>query len=121
MTTERVVTELTEQERKIVQTVFEKVYESVRKEVHARETLISANSERFFCRKGFDSGRAFEAGEDSKVWAERDTAIRELARPFLSAKEIDGDSFGVPTMVDVVESLCKKLREAEQVKSFKVG
>lgn len=39
---------------------------------------------------------------------ERDTAIRDLVRPILGEAETDGDSYGVPTPVTIVESLCKR-------------
>lgn len=40
-------------------------------------------------------------------WAEDDTAIREMAKKYLTEFEVEGDSYGVPPIVDVVEKLCK--------------
>ena len=42
-------------------------------------------------------------------WADDDTAIREIAKKYLTELEVEGDSYGVPTIVDVVEKLCKKI------------
>lgn len=38
-----------------------------------------------------------------------DTTIRELARPILGDKLVDGDSWGVPPITDIVEELVKRL------------
>ncbi len=43
-------------------------------------------------------------------WATDDTAIRDSCRPYLNAALIDGTPDGVPTTVDVVESLAAELR-----------
>jgi regulator of replication initiation timing len=42
------------------------------------------------------------ANED---WAEDDTKIRELCRPILGDAAVDGDSYSVPSVVDLVEQL----------------
>jgi len=44
-----------------------------------------------------------------------DTAIRELARGILPDIDIDGDSYGVPPIVDVVEGIVKKIKDMERV------
>src|ERR1043166_1964598 len=40
-------------------------------------------------------------------WAEDDTAIRNLCRPILGDAAVDGDSYRVPSIVDLVERLAK--------------
>jgi hypothetical protein len=44
-------------------------------------------------------------------WADDDTAIREMAKKYLTEFEVEGDSYGVPSIVDVVEKLCKMIDE----------
>lgn len=43
---------------------------------------------------------------------EDDTAIRKLAEPYT---DVEGDSYGVPTIVDVVEALVDKLAAANRL------
>lgn len=38
-----------------------------------------------------------------------DTEIRNLARPVLGERDTDGDSFGVPSIVDIVQSLVRRI------------
>lgn len=45
-------------------------------------------------------------------WADDDTRIKDFARPF--GIDVEGDSFGVPTMVDVVEEMAKLLAAARK-------
>jgi len=59
-------------------------------------------------RKGRNEQMLTSVLED---WADDDTAIRDLASKYLTKFEVDGDSYGVPPIVDVVERLCKKLDE----------
>lgn len=40
-----------------------------------------------------------------------DTKIRQLAAEVLTDFEINGDSYGVPTIVDIVELLVKKIKK----------
>lgn len=40
---------------------------------------------------------------------EDDTAIRNLVRPILGEKETDGDSYGVPDIVTLVELVVKRI------------
>src|SRR2546429_7285293 len=47
------------------------------------------------------------ANED---WAEDDTAIRELCRPILGDAAVEGDSYGVPSVVGLVEKLVGELK-----------
>lgn len=51
--------------------------------------------------------------------------IKEMAAKFLSKEYLDGDSYGVPGPVDVVEKLADKLtrltREVERLKAERVG
>src|SRR5438128_11999956 len=42
-------------------------------------------------------------------WAEDDTKIRDLCRPILGNAAVDGDSYGVPPMVELVELLIARL------------
>lgn len=42
-------------------------------------------------------------------WAETDTAVRAIARRVLTEFEVEGDSYGVPSLADVVKSLVKKI------------
>jgi phosphoenolpyruvate-protein kinase (PTS system EI component) len=44
-----------------------------------------------------------------KDHCETDTNIRELARPILGNFKVDGDSYGVPGLEDIVEELIKQL------------
>jgi hypothetical protein len=44
-------------------------------------------------------------------WAEDDTRIKELAKPF--GIDVEGDSYAVPTMVDVVECMAKLLTKVQ--------
>ena len=46
---------------------------------------------------------------DAKDWSDDDTQIRELAKPF--GIDVEGDSYCVPGMVDVVEAMAKQLAE----------
>lgn len=46
-------------------------------------------------------------------WADDDTRVKELAKPFLTKFEIEGDSYGVPGVIDIVESLTKQLATAK--------
>ncbi len=49
-------------------------------------------------------------------WAETDTAIRELCRPYT---DVDGDSFAVPTLEDVVGAALKPKSETVKPKEGK--
>lgn len=44
-------------------------------------------------------------------WADDDTSIREMARKYLTEFEVEGDSYGVPSLVDVVKKLCERIDE----------
>jgi hypothetical protein len=46
----------------------------------------------------------------AKDWAEDDTAIRELCRPFT---DVEGNSYAVPMIVEVVERIVKALKIAQ--------
>ncbi len=46
-------------------------------------------------------------------WDEDDTAIRDLCRPVLGGAAVDGDSYGVPPLVEVVRMTIEKLREGK--------
>ena len=50
-------------------------------------------------------------------WAEDDMAVRESAKPFLTDFEINGDSYGVPTIVDIVNLLCERLADVKKLSS----
>lgn len=47
-------------------------------------------------------------------WARDDTAVRDLAKSVLPAADVDGDEHGVPTITDIVETLCKQLAAAQR-------
>jgi hypothetical protein len=47
-------------------------------------------------------------------WADDDTAIREMAKKYLTELEVEGDSYCVPSIVDVVEKLCKIIDETRR-------
>jgi DNA repair exonuclease SbcCD ATPase subunit len=49
-------------------------------------------------------------------WAEDDTAIKNFAKKF--GIDIEGDSYGVPCMVDVVEEMAKMLELSETHQEF---
>lgn len=42
-------------------------------------------------------------------WAETDSSIRNLAVRVLTDFEVNGDSYGVPTVEDIVELLVKRI------------
>lgn len=42
-------------------------------------------------------------------WADTDTAVRKSARKVLSEFEVEGDSYGVPTIADIVDILVAKI------------
>jgi hypothetical protein len=42
-----------------------------------------------------------------------DTAIRELCLQVLPENEVHGDSYGMPTVVDLVEKLVVRLKHAQ--------
>src|SRR5574341_975306 len=44
---------------------------------------------------------------------EEDTQIRQLVRPILGAAKMDGDSYGVPSLADLVEALIQRLAQVE--------
>lgn len=44
------------------------------------------------------------------IGCEEDEDVKRMARPFLTDLEIDGDKYGVPGTVGIVEALCKKLK-----------
>jgi hypothetical protein len=46
--------------------------------------------------------------------AEDDTAIRNALRPILGADIVDGNTHGVPGIVDLVDALAARVRELEQ-------
>lgn len=50
---------------------------------------------------------------DSVDWAEAEAAIRDLCRPVLGGAAVDGDSHGVPPLVEVVKAAIEKLREVQ--------
>jgi hypothetical protein len=43
-----------------------------------------------------------------------DCYIRDLVRGILTDFEIDGDSYGVPTLEDIVDSLCNRILTKEK-------
>lgn len=45
-------------------------------------------------------------------WADDDTRVKEMAKKFYPAAEVDGDSYGVPGVVDIVEWLIDDLAKA---------
>lgn len=45
----------------------------------------------------------------NKDECERDTEIRNLVRPILGEQKTDGDTYGVPGTVDIVESLVSEI------------
>lgn len=45
--------------------------------------------------------------------AEEDTAIRKEARKVLTEDEVEGDSYGVPMLSDIVDRLVKKIQNLE--------
>lgn len=47
------------------------------------------------------------------IGCEEDEDVKRMARPFLTDLEIDGDKYGVPGTVGIVEALCKKLKLLE--------
>lgn len=47
-----------------------------------------------------------------KDWAEDDTDIRKLCRPFM---DVDGNSYGVPTIVDLVQVLTEQLAQCRKL------
>ncbi len=49
-------------------------------------------------------------------WAGTDTQVRKAARRVLSELEVDGDSYGVPMIEDIVELLVKKIEILEKEK-----
>lgn len=51
--------------------------------------------------------------QDARDWADDDTAIREACRELLSEQQINGDSHGVPTMVDVALAAIARAKELE--------
>jgi hypothetical protein len=66
-----------------------------------------------------ESLKAAEADRDTQKalvldFCADDTKIRDLVRPILTPLEVDGDSYGVPTPVDIVETLVSRLTAAEQ-------
>ena len=40
--------------------------------------------------------------------------IKKLVKPYLTPFEINGDSYGVPGVVEILETLCQKLAEAKK-------
>lgn len=45
-------------------------------------------------------------------WNKMDIEVREYAREVLSDFEVDGDTFAVPSVQDIVESLVEKIKKA---------
>lgn len=43
-------------------------------------------------------------------WADDDTRGRKLALQVLSDFEVNGDSFGVPSLVDIIETLVERIK-----------
>ena len=52
-------------------------------------------------------------------WDEDDTAIRDLCRPVLGDFSVDGDSYGVPPLVEIVKATIEKLRAAHPLSLLK--
>lgn len=46
-------------------------------------------------------------------WADDDTAVKELAKPYLTKEQIEGDPTGVAGVVEITELLCAKLAEQD--------
>ncbi len=42
-------------------------------------------------------------------WADTDTKVREVALRVLTDFEVNGDSYGVPCIADIVDTLVKKI------------
>jgi hypothetical protein len=45
---------------------------------------------------------------------EADTSVREIARPLLGDREVDGDSYGVPPLEEITRALVVRARRAEE-------
>lgn len=46
-------------------------------------------------------------------WSEDDTAIRDLCRPIIGDRAVNGDDNGVPALVDVVHKTIEKLTASQ--------
>jgi hypothetical protein len=49
-------------------------------------------------------------------WADDDTRVKELAKPFFTELQINGDSYGVPGVVDIAELFATRLAKVEDEK-----
>jgi hypothetical protein len=47
-------------------------------------------------------------------WAETDTYVREKCKDVLTDFEINGDSYGVPTVEEIVDKLVEKIKNGNQ-------
>jgi len=44
-------------------------------------------------------------------WADTDVEVRKLAEPILGKEYIEGDSYGVPAIKDIVEQLVQRIKD----------
>jgi hypothetical protein len=56
-----------------------------------------------------EMAKAYASWLDS--YTDSDTYIRDRVRGILTDFEIDGDNYGVPTLEDIVNSLCERLTD----------
>ena len=56
---------------------------------------------------------------DSVDWADAEDAIRDLCRPVLGGAAVDGDSHGVPPLVEIVKATIEKLMAAHPLSLLK--
>lgn len=53
-------------------------------------------------------------------WADDDTRVKEAAKPFFTDFEINGDSHGVPGVIDIAELMAKRIKEqANEIEELK--
>jgi hypothetical protein len=53
-------------------------------------------------------------------WADDDTRVKEAAKPFFTDFEINGDSYGVPGVIDIAELMAKRIQEqAKEIEGLK--
>lgn len=65
------------------------------------KTIPIANLRKYYCQELED-------------WAHTDTIVRQCAKRVLSEFEVEGDSYGVPMIEDIVELLVKKIESYEK-------
>ncbi len=72
------------------------------RESHTLQTVLRQQAE-------LENARAVIKSE-----CENEVMIEEMVKPYLTKYEIPGDSYGVPGLVGIVETLCKKLEQAQE-------